>query len=462
MSADFPPRKYAPATPAAPALAGAVELPATDAITLPDTDFGRVVRLGLWLLAIGFGGFVVWALRAPLDEGVPAAGIVSVESSRKRIDHPNGGLVEEILVRDGQSVKAGHALIMLNETQSKSALDATLSQYRTALSTLARLHAERSGAPAIAFAPELAAAAGEPEVAAVMRAQEDLFRSRRRALDGELRILRESALGLETQLASLAQLRAGREKQIALFREQLDSYEKLKERGFLSRNHVLEVERQLAEVQSKQSEDLANISSINARLAEFRMRGAQREVEYRREVETQLAETQRDVATLGERLTAQRDTFDRLAIRAPVSGIVVDLAVHTVGGVVKPGDRLLDIVPDGDELIVEAKVAPQYADRLRVGLPADVHLDAYADRAQQPLVRGEVAVVSADALVDPQAGQPYYAVRVSVPRSELGKLGDLRLAPGMLATVMLRVGERSLAAYLARPLLRRFKTAMTE
>jgi protease secretion system membrane fusion protein len=461
VSADFLPTENAPVTRAANPLATAIELP-TEVVALPETDFGRVVRLGLWLLAVGFGGFLVWAFLAPLDEGVPAAGILSVESSRKRIDHPNGGVVEEILVRDGQPVNAGDVLVVLNETQSKSALDATLSQYHTSLSTLARLHAERTGAPTIAFAPELVAAEREPAVAAVMRAQQDLFGSRRRALDGELRILRESALGLETQLASLSQLRAGREKQIALFREQLDSYETLKERGFLSRNHVLEVERQLAEVQSKQSEDLANISSINARLAEFRMRGAQREVEYRREVETQLAETQRDVATLGERLTAQRDTFDRLAIRAPVSGTVVDLAIHTVGGVVKPGDRLLDIVPDSDELIVEAKVAPQYADRLRVGLPADVHLDAYADRAQQPLVRGEVAVVSADALVDPHAGQPYYAVRVSVPRSELGKLGDLRLAPGMLATVMLRVGERSLAAYLARPLLRRFKTAMTE
>ena len=458
MSASPIPDRPAPPHPAHTA---ARCLPPLAAPT-PNADYASVIRLGLWLLAVGFGGFLAWAFLAPLDEGVPAAGVVAVESNRKRVDHPSGGLVEQILVREGQPVKAGDTLLVLNETQSKSALDATLSQYYTAKAALARLHAERGSADDVRFPPELTSAATNPEVSAAMRAQDDLFRSRRSALAGELRIIRESTLGLELQLASLSQLKAGREKQIALFREQLDSYEKLKQKGFLSRNHLLEVERQLAEVQSKQSEDLSNISGIGARLAEFRMRGAQREVEYRREVETQLAEAQRDVATLGERLTAQRDTFNRLAIKAPVSGTVVDLAFHTWGGVVKPGDRILDIVPQGDDLIVEARVAPQYVDRLRVGLPADVHLDAYASFADQPLVSGVVAVVSADALVDSKAGQSYYAIRISVPRSELARLGEVKLVPGMLATVMVRTGERSLAIYLARPLLRRFRTAMTE
>ncbi|HET9024064.1 MAG TPA: HlyD family type I secretion periplasmic adaptor subunit, partial [Burkholderiaceae bacterium] len=365
------------------------------------------------------------------------------------------------LVREGQSVQAGDTLMELNETQSKSALQATLGQYHTAVASLARLRAERDGAATIAFPDELARAT-DPEVAKILGAQTGLFRARREALNGELKIIRESVRGLELQLASLAQLREGREKQIALFREQLDSYQNLKKAGFLSRNHVLDVERQLAEVQGRQSEDLANVAGINARLAEFRMRGAQREVEYRREVEAMLAEAQRDAATLAERLAGQQDTFARLAIRAPVAGRVVDLAYHTVGGLVKPGDRILDIVPQNDELIVEARMAPQHIDRLRVGLPADVHLEAYANRAQQPVVAGEVAVVSADALVDAKTGQPYFAVRVAVPRSEVVKLGDVRLVPGMLATVMVKTGERSLATYLARPLLRRFKTSLTE
>lgn len=445
------------------ASAGTWPAPAGDAARqLPDADYGSAVRLGLWVLVLGFGGFMAWAALAPLDEGVPAPGVVAVESQRKRIDHLNGGIVEKILVRDGQRVREGDELLVLNETQGRAALNATLSQWRSALATEARLKAEQAGAAAVAFPPALAAAEGEPEVAAAMRAQAELFRSRRAALEGELRILRESMRGLQAQLASLDQLKAGRAKQIELFNEQLDSYRSLSRQGFVSRNQLLEVERQLAEVQSKESEDLANIAGINARLAEFRMRGAQREIEYRREVETQLAEVQKEVATLGERLAALRDTHERLVIRAPVAGTVVDLAFHTVGGVIKPGDRILDLVPEGDNLIVEARIAPQYVDRVHAGLPADVHFDAYMSRAERPVISGTVAVVSADALLDERSGTQYYAMRVAVPAAELDKLGGLALQPGMQGTVMVKTGERSLLVYLARPLLRRFDTALTE
>ena len=227
-------------------------------------------------------------------------------------------------------------------------------------------------------------------------------------------------------------------------------------------NQLIDIERQLAEVQSKQSEDLANIAGINARLAEFRMRGAQREIEYRREVETQLAEVQREVSTLAERLAALRDTHQRLALKSPVDGVVVDLAFHTIGGIIKPGDRILDIVPDGDELIIEAQVAPQYIDRMHAGLPADVHFDAYMARAERPVVTGSVKVVSADALTDARTGAQYYAIRVSIPSAELKKLGDLALQPGMTSTVMVKTGERSLLVYLLRPLLRRFSSALSE
>ncbi|MFP5406307.1 MAG: HlyD family type I secretion periplasmic adaptor subunit, partial [Gammaproteobacteria bacterium] len=363
----------------------------------PDTDYTAVLRRGLWILVLGLGGFMTWAALAPLDEGLPAPGTVMAESNRKRIDHLNGGLVKQIMAREGQRVDAGDPLLVLDEMQSRSALNATQTQWHTALATLARLGAEREGAATLVFPPQLQTAASDPDVAALMRAQQELFRSRRSALEGELRIIRESVRGLEMQLASLSKLKAGRETQIALFSEQLTSYTKLRLEGFVSRNHVLEIERQLAEVQSKQSEDLANFAGINARLAEFRMRGAQREVEYRREVEAQLAEVQREYATLGERLAAQRDTVDRLVLRAPVSGTVVDLAVHTIGGVVKAGERLMDIVPEADALILEAKIGTQYIDRVQAGLPADVHFDAYASRVDRPMITGEVSVVSADA-----------------------------------------------------------------
>ena len=243
-------------------------------------------------------------------------------------------------------------------------------------------------------------------------------------------MIRESARGLEVQLKSPDQLLAGREKQVQLFNEQLKSFRKLNADGFVSRNQLIEIERQLAEVQSKQSEDFSNIAGIRARLAEFRMRAAQREMEYQREVETQLSDAQRDEATLGERVVAQRDTYVRLAMRAPVAGTVVDPEFHTTGGVIKPGDRILDIVPEGDELIVEAQVPPQYIDRVHAGLPASVHFDAYMSCASVPAIDGRVFVVSADALTDARTNMPYYSMRVAVSGDALRKLGGAAVAAG--------------------------------
>jgi type I secretion membrane fusion protein, HlyD family len=432
-----------------------------DPMLAPDTNYGKAVKFGLWILALGFGGFVAWAAFAPLDEGVPAPGVVTVESKRKRIDHLTGGTVEKIAVREGQQVHEGDELIVLDEVQTKAALNATESQWRIMAAAEARLHAERDGARAVVF-PAALHESQAPETRSIMRAQVHLFESRRAALSGELRMIEASVRGLEAQQKSLAQLLSGRQRQVDLFEEQLKAFRRLNADNFVSRNALLDMERQMAEVQSKQSEDLANIAGVEARLAEFRMRGAQRQIEYRREVETQLADVQKEVATLAERLTAHRQQYERLSIRSPVSGTVVDLAVHTVGGVIKPGDRILDIVPDGDALIVEAQVPPQYVDRIHPGLDAAVHFDAYVNRADQPVIHGKVAVISADILTDAKTGAPYYSMRVAIPGTELEKLGELQLQPGMMGTVMVKTGERSLFVYLMRPLLRRFSSALSE
>lgn len=429
--------------------------------TAPNGDVAGAVRLGLWLLIVGFGGFLVWATLAPLDEGVPAQGMLAVDSKRKRIDHLTGGLVEKILVKEGQRVKAGEELLLLNEVQGKAALNATASQWHVALASVARLEAERNGALRIEYPAELTTDL-TAEVKAVTKAQSDLLRSRRQALEGELRIIRESARGLKGQLTSLDKLKAGREKQISLLTERLDNFRKLNGQGFVSQNQLMDIEQQLAEIQSKQGEDLANIGSINARLAEFQMRDQQRLMEYRQEVETLLAEAKKELATQAERHTSSRDFFQRLSIRAPVAGTVVDIAVSTVGGVVKPGDRLMDIVPEGDDLVVEAQLSPQYIDRVHAELPASVHFDAYVSRASRPVLSGTVEVVSADSMTDPRSGAQYYTMRVRIPAHEAERTDNLKLVPGMQCTVMVKTGERSMMAYLLRPLFRRFTTAMTE
>lgn len=441
---------------------GAHVVEASNHSPLPDADFRKAIRTGLLVLLAGFGGFLLWAIWAPLDEGVPMPGTISVESKRKRVDHLTGGVIAQIAVREGQRIRENDVLVVLDPVQARAALNAVESQWRTAVATEARLKAEQAGLPKVVFPDELKKVEGNRDVASILRTQSELFASRRNALGGELTIIRESVKGLEQQIYSLDRLSSGRQQQILLFNEQLASFRKLHGDKFISRNALIDVERQLAEVQTKHSEDLANIAAVKARLSEFRMRGRQRETEYQREVESQLSEVQKDIAVLSERLSALRDTNERLTIRSPVSGVVVDLAYHTVGGVIKPGERILDIVPEGDELIVEAQVDPRYIDRVVAGLPADVHFDAYLRNAEPPVVTGMVRVVSADALSDPRTGARYYSVLVAVPASELGKLKGLRIRPGMQCTVMAKTGERSLMAYLFQPLFRRFATAMGE
>ena len=449
-------------TPHSPITAGiAPVLPGPAAPRLPDADPGAPIRQAKWLIVVGLGSFLLWAGLAPLDEGVPTHAQVSVEHKRQRVEHLTGGLVEQILVREGQPVQAGEDLVILNEVQSRAALDAARSQWLLATVTVARLQAEREGAQTVPF-PDALAHDPDPQVQAALRAQRELFVSNRRALEGELRIVRESIKGLQAQLDSLVQLAQGRQKQVRLFQDQFGRFEDLQRKGFVSQNQLLEIERQLSEVQSKQAEDLASLAATRARLAEFELREQQIDHDYRRAVEAALSEAQREQAVQTERVRSLSDSFERLVIRAPVSGTVVDVAVNTVGGVVKPGDRLLDIVPADEALVIEAQLAPQFIDRVRPQLPADVHFDAYVSMARRPMVSGVVETVSADVITDPRTGTPYYTVTVRILPGELERLGQVTLFPGMQCSVTIKTGERTLLTYLLRPLLTRASGALLE
>ena len=428
---------------------------------LPNTDHAGPTRMAVWLLTVGFGGFLLWSSLAPLDEGVPTPGMVGIDTKRKRVEHLAGGLVEKILVREGQQVKADEDLVMLNDVQGKSALNAVRGQWLMATATVARLQSEQEGLSAVRFPKELANDRAA-DARAAMKSQSDQFASRRRSLEGELRIVRESTKGLQAQLVSLAQLKSGRERQVSLFKDQLGRFDALQKQGFVSQNQLLDIERQLSEVQSKQGEDLSTIAATNARLAEFQMRERQLLNDFHKDVEAQLTEAQKEQSLQAERLKGLADSHDRLVIRAPVAGTVVDVAVNTVGGVVKPGERVLDIVPVGEELVVEARLAPQYIDQVRPELPALVQFDAYVSMARRPKVNGVVETVSADVITDPRSGAPYYSVRVRIQPQELEQLKDVKLFPGMQCSVTIKTGERTLLTYLLRPLLQRTSSALLE
>lgn len=422
----------------------------------------REIRIGWYVVAIGLGGFLTWSTLAPLDEGIPAAGVLAVESKRKQVAHMGGGIVERILVKEGQRVRAGDPLVSLNETQAKAELNAAEQHWWTSLATAARLQAELNARDVIEWPEELQPARPDPTIESIMKTQASVLRARRYAAAGEIRLIRESQRGLEAQLQSLDTLKQSRERQVALSKEQLESVRTLREQGFVSRNQSLELERQFSELESRQSDDLANISAVTSKLAELRIRETQFLIDRRREIEAELSEVRRDIGTLAERVAVLRDSHRRLAIRAPVSGTVVDLSVTTVGGIIKPGERVLDIVPEGDELVVEARLDPRYVDRVMPGLTADLRFDDYTNSVFRPVLTGAVKVVSADAMQDERTGASYYKLLVTIPPEQRAKIAEIKLQSGMLCTVMVKTGERTLIAYLAQPFLRRFSGALSE
>jgi protease secretion system membrane fusion protein len=435
-----------------------VKLPQGDDVT-------KWMRIGIALLVLGMGGFLVWAATAPLDEGVPVPGLITVEAKRKTVQHLTGGIVRKIHVTESQSVREGEVLIELDDTQARANFEFARQTYLALLATESRLIAEQRGAPRIEFHPDLSSPDNAAPAQRYLAGQRQLFDTRRGALNGDIGILNESAAGQEESLKGLTAQLASRRSQSGLLQEQLGGTRDMVKQGYLPRNAQLEQERAGAELNAVISDLQAGIQRTGRAISELKLRVAQRRQENLREVETQLADVRRDVASNAERLTVAREDLKRALIHAPADGQVVGLTVFTVGGVVGPGQRLMDIVPVGDALLLEARVPPHLIDRVHAGLPADIHFRGFVSQPQL-VVEGSVISVSADLLSDaPGAGQPgmaYYLARVRVTPEGMRKLGRHRMQPGMPADVVIKTGERTLLTYLLKPLLQRLAVSLKE
>jgi membrane fusion protein, protease secretion system len=430
-----------------------------------ETNEKPIVRFGMMTLAIGFGGFFLWAGLAPLDEGVPGTGIVSVDTNRKTVQHPKGGVVDEILVREGMRVREGDVLLRLNDKETKAQLDIIRGQYFVSKATEARLLAERDEAPKVVF-PENLLEAGKTDSRAeeAMRAQDRLFVARRTALTSELGAFDEAIAGLSNQIKGLQSLQAGKKAQIDLIEKELTSLRGLAEEGFVPRNKLYELERVLADLSGTRGEDLAQIARAQSSISETKLRRLQRKEDFRKDVETQMSEVQKDVGSRSEQLKALEDEFSRTVIKAPADGYVVGLEAHTVGGVIKPGDRIMDVVPEGDVLVVEAQLPVNLIDKVRIGQLANMHLQIILGGGIQPVIEGRVARISADRLTDQRTGAPYYSARIEItPRGEAEILKHkIHVQPGMQADVVVITGERTVLQYLLRPLVTRISSGMKE
>ncbi len=428
--------------------------------TLLPLDETPYVRLGWIIILFGVLGFFIWAALAPLDKGVPVAGTVTVSGSRKTMQHPVGGQIDDILVRDGDVVAEGQVLLRMNETQLRTEADSVRLQYFMARAAEARLLAESDSRSIIVFPQELQSAVHKDAVAA-MAAEQQLFRARRAALHSELAGLDEVIQGYGEQLQGLRQSGLSGQKQIAALDEQLSALRELAKEGYVARNRLLDMERQYALTSGSVAEGAGRLGQLQNQLLELRLRRQTRIEEYQKEVRAQLAEARVRAETLGHRLHAADFALANTQVKAPVAGTVVGLSVFTAGGFVHAGMPLMDIVPRDGELTVEGRVPVELIDKVHVGLPVELMMVAF-NQSATPRLEGVVSQVSADRLVDEKSGIPYYRVDVSVTPETLSKLKGQQLRPGMPVQLFILTGERTLLSYLFKPLLDRTHTALAE
>jgi protease secretion system membrane fusion protein len=388
---------------------------------------------------------------------------VAKESNRKAIQHQTGGTVKEIMVKDGDVVKAGQVLVRMNPIVARSAVEMTDSQYLSARAVEARLIAERDGAKAIQFPPELVQHRNEARVAELMSLQEQLLKSRQGSLQNELGGVDESIAGLKAQIQGLQESREAKKEQVKLLKEQLDGMRDLAKEGYVARNRLLDLERTYAQLNGSISEDIGNIGRSQRQVAELGLRKAQRVQDYQKEVRTQLTDVQREAEAQQARLQAQKFELSNVEVKAPAEGTVVNLAVFTPGGVVPAGFKMMDIVPSDDPLVVEGQLPVNLVDKVHPGLKTELIFSAF-NANRTPHIDGVVEQVAADRTVDERTGSAYYKVRVKVTPKGAKMIAEhkMDIRPGMPVELFVKTGERTMMNYLLKPVLDRARSALSE
>jgi protease secretion system membrane fusion protein len=420
----------------------------------------RTGRLGVLLLVLGVIALAVWAALAPLDEGVPTQALVTVDTKRKAVQHIVGGIVRQVLVGEGQQVQEGQPLIRLDDAVTRANFEATRQRYLAMRAMEDRLLAEPRS---LEFSVELRRQAQDPLIARHLATQEQLFATRRAALRADLQALEEAVRGQQAALQAYGGMVESRQAQRSLLLEQWTNLKDLVREGYAPRNQQLDLERQLAEVNTAITDLQGNKVRATQSMAELRQRAESRRQDYRKETDAQLAEVAREVQSDRGKVQALQEELDRTLIRSPASGYVVGLSFQTVGGVVPPGQKLMEVVPQQEALILEAKLPPHLIDAVRAGQLADVRFSGFA-HSPQLVAEARVLSVSADLITDqaPQGSFSYFLARLQITPDGLKALGRHQVQPGMTAEVIIRTGERTVLEYLLHPLTRRVAASMKE
>ena len=425
---------------------------------LPTSD-AKTRRLGFGIIFVVFGIFGTWAAFAPLDSAANAPGVVTVQTYRKTVQHLEGGIVKELLVHDGDTVKKGDPLIVLDDSQVGAEYEMNRSQLVAAKATEARLRAERDGKTTIDFGDAL-----EPNTKRGQEAQLSetlVFNARRNSRLGEIAVLQERIGQLNEQIKGLGAMIGTKNSLGKSYTGEIGELSDLLAQGFVDKQRLLDQERKLDMLKSEIADHQSTITKTRLQINETQLQIVQLTKDFNSDVAKQLAETQTKVYDLQERTASYQDRLSRIVIRAPEDGMVIGMTVHTVGGIVRAATPLLDIVPSVSDLIVEVHVLPVDIDRTGVGKTAKIRFSAF-NSATTPEIEGIVTQVSADRLTDERTGAPYYLARLRVTEEGERKLGDRKLVPGMPADALINTGERTMLQYILQPARNAISESMIE
>ncbi|HVI65419.1 MAG TPA: HlyD family type I secretion periplasmic adaptor subunit [Bradyrhizobium sp.] len=415
----------------------------------------RSIRLhlvaGLAVVAVLAGGLGGWASTQQISGALIAPGQIVVESNVKKVQHPTGGVVGELRARDGDVVKSGDIVVRLDDTVTKANLAIVTKNLDAALARAARLEAEQRGLDKISFPPQLADRAADPEVAAVIASESKLFDVRVTGRAGQKAQLSERIRQLKEEIEGLSAQERAKEQEIALVQQELSGVRDLYEKRLVQISRLTTLERDAARLNGERAQYIAARAQAKGKITETELQIIQVDRDVVSEVSKDLRETNDKIGELIERKVTAEDQLRRIDIRAPQDGIVEQSTVHTVGGVITAGDAIMLIVPQTDDLQVEAKVNPQDIDKLQVGQKTLLRLSAFNQRTT-PELNGFVSRVSPDVTTEQRTGQSYYTIRVSMPPQEIARLGDVKLIPGMPVEAFVQTGERTLISYLMKPL----------
>lgn len=400
------------------------------------------------IMVIGIGG---WAMTTELAGAIIAQGSLVVDSNVKKVQHPTGGIVGELHVRDGDAVKTGDLLVRLDATVARSNLGAIVKSLAELYARQARLEAEREGSDKIEVPPELAGRLNDPDYARPMAGERKLFELRVKARDGQQAQLRERVVQLQDEIRGLTEQADAKEQEIKLIKRELEGVQELFRKNLIQITRLTALERDAARLEGERGRLIAQIASSRGKIAETELQVIQVEQNRQSEVGKEIAEVRAKISELTERRVTAEDQLRRIDLVSPQDGFVHQMAVHTVGGVINAGEAVMLIVPAADRLTVEVKASPQDIDQLQIGQAAVLRFSSFSV-GTTPEINGEVSRVSADTSQDQRTGALYYTVRITVTPEELGRLGSVKLVPGMPVEAFIQTGERTVLSYLVKPL----------